>query len=473
MAQTEEEEEQMTINIASSYMNSVVENSQANWNHQKDDGRSFVGGFVQSLKMLPKAMMKGPGPSSSRPESSRPSSSRPESSRPSSSRLATISSGSATPFPTEVAEVSRVPFVESPQPLMNVPLLEDHSPASAYDPHGHDTWEYGVPENDRNNHALDYEFQNYYAHNYNTHPQQSVIPTVHQISPARSEANDANHLLHPNSALHYDSGDGFSHSSLNGFLPGLASDSATASSSVQTPSGPSSPPHLRVQKFFKSLYRLPWVSSRITSTYIARKRSDGRPPTNKLPATSWYFRPRNSLDLLSSGESSNPASPISLAEPSEFVQTIVASPRTFSGSPQRHHQRTPSKRNASPSISPHPTRHPKHSHNPDSPTVKAHARRRRVRHTSTSSAITRSPQGSREKMERARTVSDSGYHASAPPCVVPSYPYGYCSFPYSPLPQPLFVLTPSSPSVSVDGCTMMHQAVPLYVISPSVLPMAA
>jgi hypothetical protein len=34
MAQKEEEEEQMTINIASSYMNSVVENSQASWNHQ-------------------------------------------------------------------------------------------------------------------------------------------------------------------------------------------------------------------------------------------------------------------------------------------------------------------------------------------------------------------------------------------------------------------------------------------------------
>jgi hypothetical protein len=228
-------------------------------------------------------------------------------------------------------------------------------------------------------------------------------------------------------------------------------------------------PKLKIVIFLKSLYRLPWISSRITADYEPGGRIDDDPPTQVNVGSSWYAPRRYPLDLLSSGESIPTTSVTHRRDRTLMSGTGSSSLQT--ATPDRHHRsqggRTSNTRRislfrrdrgqrgeAQPS-----------AENLGSPTIRGH------RLDKPSHGRQRSRTGSHQystrrtdKRHKARTTSDleppAREHRSYKS---PRYPQMVAAIPHVPPPQPLFILTPQSSDQSQAG---LRQAVPVYVLTP-------
>lgn len=151
-----------------------------------------------------------------------------------------------------------------------------------------------------------------------------------------------------------------------------------------------------VEKFFKSLYHLPWVSQgRVTVDYRPgdSPRAKGKLKNLKRPLSSWYYSVmsrsrRNSVDLMSSNTAST-------GRESNLLSSLASPISRRSGRSANHRHRSP---------------RPKHHH------------RSRRRHTASTS-----------------TGVDGGTHRSASPIVPTVYPYAvppYLPYTYPYLPYP-------------------------------------
>jgi hypothetical protein len=492
------EEEHMTIDADGPERESVLGARQADspGSSKPKGGRNFVGGFVNSLKMLPKTVMKGYGADQNPPLAA--DKDEPEASNVTRLQIYEGDEDMTTPEITvEYVDARELP----PEPLR--PFEDPLSVSTRYhDAHTYDGRMYGMHSHEtphydtRNYNNQIYDNHAYHPRNIHTeihYPQDGETSAMHHEvmhEAGPSMVYQPRHHTAETPAVHYDSAavnTGF-HANRTGvslqedvpfqFLS--PSDSAQTDSSLKTPSESTPRSRFGIRRFFKSLYHLPWISSRITSVYKPRGRGGGHQPTETKPAASWYFRRRYSLDLLSSGDSL-PTMPVDSNERRHRDARVQASStdspssrRAASGSPnhrrRHHHQRNTSDVTPRPPTPPNSHRRHASGHRPPvSPPARGH-QRVHTGHASVSpaSGSPKSPTSSRERRHRRRKSSDISLHSpTSPSHGFPAYPLGYAPYPFVPPPQPLFVVTPHSPSSSAGGKAEMRQAVPVYMLAPT------
>ena len=228
-------------------------------------------------------------------------------------------------------------------------------------------------------------------------------------------------------------------------------------------------PKLKIVRFLKSLYHLPWISSRITTDYEPHGRIDDHQPAQVNPGSSWYAPRRYPLDLLSSGASIPTTSVTHRRD--RTLMSGTGSSSLQNATPDRHHRSQGGRTSNTRRISLFRRDRGQHSEAqtsaeiPASPTIRGH------RLDKPSHGRQRSRTGSHQystrrtdKRHKARTTNDAEPPAREPRSYKsPRYPQMVAAIPHVPPPQPLFILTPQSSDQSQAG---LRQAVPVYVLTP-------
>ena len=229
-------------------------------------------------------------------------------------------------------------------------------------------------------------------------------------------------------------------------------------------------PKLKIVRFLKSLYRLPWISSRITADYEPHGRIDDHQPTQVNLGSSWYTPRRYPLDLLSSGYSLPTTSVTHRRDRTLMSGTGSSSLQT--ATPARHHRSQGGRPSNTRRISlfrrdrgqrGEAQTSAESAEIPASPTIRGH------RLDKPSHGRQRSRTGSHQystrrtdKRHKARTTSDLEPPAREHRSHKSSrYPQMVAAIPHVPPPQPLFILTPQS-----SDQPGLRQAVPVYVLTP-------
>jgi hypothetical protein len=331
-----------------------------------------------------------------------------------------------------------------------------------------------------------------FAHSYHTRffddqgydcPAAIMQPDIPSYDP-RVRHDNAYHLQRPLSHMQYgmnahvfNTSDARDHDEPNNILPDPImpfvavvsphdSDNSRSTNCAETNNRPTR----KIVRFLKSLYPLPWIASRITADYEPGARIDSHHIAQVKIGSSWYPPRRYSLDLLSSGESMPTVPVIHRRDGTDRTSISGTGSSSLQTATPGHYRSQGAPKNHARHIS---VLHRGHGQRrrvqrkPDilaSPTIRGHRLHSSSHGRHRSGTPPNRGSDKRHKSQLTRDIESSSREQHS--YGFPTYPHMMAVVPCVPPPQPLYIVTPPGAPHSPSPLVGLHQAVPLYILTP-------